>query len=359
MEARSPARHSPRVALVTGGCGFIGGNYVRWALERDPQLQVINVDALTYAGNAESLTDVAERYGDRYRFEHADITDQAGMRALFQRTRPDTVVHFAAETHVDRSIDGPSVFLQTNIIGTYTLLAAACEAWKGRDDVRFHQVSTDEVLGSLGEAGFFTESTPYDPSSPYSASKASADHLVRAWHRTYGLPVTLSNCSNNYGPYQFPEKLIPLAVHKALRGEPLPVYGDGKNVRDWIFVEDHCEAIDLVVRHAEVGSVYLMGGREERTNIDVVQRICDLLDELTTPLPRSRRELITFVVDRPGHDRRYSIDPSRIERELGWRPRHSFESGLRRTVEWYLTHQRWVERVMSGAYRGDRLGLHT
>jgi dTDP-glucose 4,6-dehydratase len=354
---RSTARHRPRVVLVTGGCGFIGGNFIRWALERDPQLQVINVDALTYAGNVESLADVAERHGARYRFEHADVTDRVEMRALFQRTRPDTVVHFAAETHVDRSIDGPAIFLQTNITGTYTLLEAACDAWRDRQDVRFHQVSTDEVLGSLGATGFFTEETPYDPSSPYSASKASADHLVRAWHRTYGLPVTLSNCSNNYGPYQFPEKLIPLVVHKGLRGEPLPVYGDGENVRDWLFVEDHCEAIDCVLRHAEVGSVYLMGGREERTNIDVVQLICDLLDELAPPLPRPRRELITFVADRPGHDRRYAIDPSKLERELGWRPRHGFEAGLRRTVEWYLANQRWAERVMSGAYRGDRLGL--
>jgi dTDP-glucose 4,6-dehydratase len=357
MATRVEPRHVPRVAVVTGGAGFIGSNFIRWALERDEQLRVINVDALTYAGNPESLADVAERYGARYRFEHVDITDKAGVQAVFRGASPDTVVHFAAETHVDRSIDGPAVFLQTNIIGTYTMLEVACEAWRERRDVRFHHVSTDEVLGSLGETGLFSEHTPYDPSSPYSASKASADHLVRAWHRTYGLPVTLSNCSNNYGPYQFPEKLIPLVVRKALRGEALPVYGDGRNVRDWLFVEDHCEAIDRVLRCAEVGSVYMVGGREERTNIDVVQRICDLVDELAAPLSRRRRELITFVTDRPGHDRRYAIDPSKLERELGWRARHGFEEGLRRTVGWYLANQPWVERVMSGAYRGDRLGL--
>jgi dTDP-glucose 4,6-dehydratase len=267
-------------------------------------------------------------------------------------------VHFAAESHVDRSIDGPAEFLRTNIMGTYVLLQEARRTWGNRADVRFHHISTDEVYGSLGPTGAFTETTPYDPSSPYSASKAAADHLVRAWQRTFGLRVSLTNCSNNYGPYQFPEKLIPLVIMNALEDKPLPVYGDGMNVRDWLFVEDHCRAIDLVVRRGEPGAVYNIGGRSEQPNLEVVHRICDLLDELAPrPGPGSRRELITFVTDRPGHDRRYAIDPTRIEHDLAWHPQEDFASGMRRTVRWYLEHGEWVEEIRSGRYRGERLGL--
>jgi dTDP-glucose 4,6-dehydratase len=352
--------HVPRVALVTGGAGFIGCNHVRFLLAEDPTVRVVVIDALTYAGNPRNLEGLEAAHPGRYRFVRGDICDEATVAALFREDRIDTVVHFAAESHVDRSIDGPAEFLRTNIMGTYTLLQEARRSWGARTDVRFHHISTDEVYGSLGPSGAFTEATPYAPSSPYSASKAAADHLVRAWERTFGLKVSLTNCSNNYGPYQFPEKLIPLVIMNALEGKPLPVYGDGMNVRDWLFVEDHCRAIDLVVRRGEPGAAYNLGGRSEQPNIEVVRRICDLLDEMVPrPGKGARRELITFVKDRPGHDRRYAIDPTRIERELGFRPREDFGGGLRQTVRWYLDHRDWVDEIRSGRYRGERLGLST
>ncbi len=297
-------------------------------------------------------------YGDRYQFVHGDIRDPETVRPLFEDHHIDTVVHFAAESHVDRSIDGPLDFIDTNIKGTAVLLEAARSAWSERSDVRFHHVSTDEVFGSLGEDGWFTEETPYDPSSPYSASKAAADHLVRAWHRTYGLPITLSNCSNNYGPFQYPEKLIPLMIANAVADQPLPVYGDGGNVRDWLYVTDHCEAVERVVRHGVTGRTYNVGGNNEQTNLEVVRMICDVVDELR---PRtsgvSHRDLVTFVTDRPGHDWRYAIDAGRIERELGWKPAHSFEQGLRETIAWYLENGAWCDEVTRDRYDGERLGL--
>lgn len=350
--------HTPRSVLVTGGAGFIGCNFVRHLLHADDNIRLVNLDALTYAGHPASLRGVSERWGDRYTFIHGDIRDPETVREVFADHRLDTVVHFAAESHVDRSIDGPLDFIDTNVRGTAVLLETAREAWDDRSDVRFHHVSTDEVFGSLGPEGAFDETTPYDPSSPYSASKAAADHLVRAWHRTYSLPVTLSNCSNNYGPYQFPEKLIPLMITNCLADRPLPVYGDGGNVRDWLYVVDHCAAIERVLRHGTTGRTYNVGGRSELTNLDVVHLLCDIIDGLQ---PRgdgsSRRDLVTFVTDRPGHDRRYAIDATRIEGELGWRPAHSFEQGLRQTVSWYLEHQGWCEEVTRDRYDGGRLGL--
>jgi dTDP-glucose 4,6-dehydratase len=350
--------HTPRSVLVTGGAGFIGCNFVRHLLEHDPAVQVVNLDALTYAGHLASLRGVAERWGGRYTFVHGDIRDARTVRDLFATHAVDTVVHFAAESHVDRSIDAPLDFIDTNVRGTAVLLEAARTAWVDRAGVRFHHVSTDEVFGSLGPDGLFSEDTPYDPSSPYSASKAAADHLARAWHRTYGLPVTLSNCSNNYGPYQFPEKLIPLMIGNAVAGRPLPVYGDGGNIRDWLYVADHCEAVDRVVRHGRAGRTYNIGGRSERTNLEVVHLLLDIVDELQPrPDRSSRRDLVRFVTDRPGHDRRYAIDSRRIEEELGWRPAHSFEQGLRDTVAWYLEHRDWCEEVTRDRYDGRRLGL--
>ncbi len=350
--------HVPRRVLVTGGAGFIGCNFVRHLLDADPEVRVVTVDALTYAGHRANLRDVEARHRGRHRFVHADIRDLPAMRELFEEEGFDTVVHFAAESHVDRSIDAPMDFVTTNVVGTAVLLAVAREAWRGRDDVRFHHVSTDEVFGSLGPEGAFTEETPYDPSSPYSATKAAADHLARAWHRTYGLDVTISNCSNNYGPYQYPEKLIPLMIRSAVAGRPLPVYGDGLNVRDWLHVEDHCRGIELVLRHGRPGRTYNIGGHGERTNLEVVHRICDLLDELRPRDDgRSYREQIAFVEDRPGHDRRYAIDASRIERELGWRPRYAFEEGLAATVRWYLDNEAWCREVLDGRYDLGRLGL--
>lgn len=351
--------HTPRVVLITGGCGFIGANHIRWMLADDPDVRIVNLDKLTYAGNVHSLADLPPDHARRYTFVQGDVADSGTVAEVFRTHQPDTVIHYAAESHVDRSIDGPDAFIRTNIHGTFVLLHAARAAWEGRDDVRFHHVSTDEVFGSLDEDGFFVETTPYDPSSPYSASKAAADHLVRAWHRTYGLNVTLSNCSNNYGPYQFPEKLIPLMIDKARRGEPLPVYGDGSNVRDWLYVVDHCRAVDTVVRHAPAGSDWVVGGNNERSNLQVVHAICDALDA-REPLPsgQSRRGLVTFVTDRPGHDWRYAIDASKIQRELGWSPSLEFEEGLAHTLAWYLDRQDWVENIRSGAYRGQRLGLH-
>ncbi len=355
----SSERHRPRSMLVTGGAGFIGCNFVRHILAADPELRLVNVDALTYAGHEANLRGVAEASGTRYRFAHADIRDAERMRALFAEHGIDTVVHLAAESHVDRSIDGPLDFIDTNVRGTANLLEAARAAWRGRSDVRFHHVSTDEVFGSLGAEGRFVETTPYDPSSPYSASKAAADHLARSWHRTYGLPVTISNCSNNYGPFQYPEKLIPLMVANALAGRPLPVYGSGANVRDWLHVEDHCRALELVVRAGVPGRTYNVGGGAERSNLGVVHAICDLVDELRPRGDGTSRRLVRFVADRPGHDLRYAIDAGRIRTELGWSPRFSFEEGLRATVRWYLDHGDWCAEVTRGRYDGGRLGLGT
>lgn len=316
---------------------------------------VVNVDNLTYAGNLESLLGVSN--DPRYRFERVDICDFEALRNVFRKHKPDAVLHLAAESHVDRSIDGPRVFVETNVVGTYTLLAVAREYWEGLEPAvksrfRFHHVSTDEVYGSLPPEGYFTEDTPYHPNSPYSASKASSDHLVRAWHHTYGLPVLITNCSNNYGPYQFPEKLIPVIILNAIAGKQLPIYGTGDNVRDWLYVDDHAAALHLVLTHGAVGETYNIGGHNERTNLDVVRSICGHLDELC-PDSRFRPHvsLISFVTDRLGHDKRYAIDASKLEQKLGWRPSESFESGLRKTVEWYLSERVWWERVLSGAYR--------
>jgi dTDP-glucose 4,6-dehydratase len=354
----SETTHHPRRVMVTGGAGFIGCNFVRHLLAADPDIRVVNVDALTYAGHLASLAGVAEEYSGRYFFVHADICDAAAMEQVFSEHDIDTVVHFAAESHVDRSIDGPLTFIDTNIQGTAILLERARSHWGERRDVRFHHVSTDEVYGSLGEEGYFTEETPYDPSSPYSASKAASDHLVRAWHRTYQMPVTISNCSNNYGPYQFPEKLIPLMIANACADKPLPVYGDGRNVRDWLYVGDHCRAVERVVRAGLPGRTYNIGGHNEQANIDIVHQICDLIDELRPrPDGSSRRDLVTFVTDRPGHDRRYAIDAGRIAEELGWRPACTFAQGLRRTIEWYLANQAWCQQVTRDQYDGQRLGL--
>jgi dTDP-glucose 4,6-dehydratase len=338
--------------LVTGGCGFIGSNFIRYLLRRnDFRGRIINADALTYAGNPENLGEMGESYPGRYFFEEADIRDLSVIEDIFRRYKIDCVCHFAAESHVDRSIKRPACFVQTNIIGTFNLLEAAkTVVSRGGKFYLFHHVSTDEVYGSLGPEGYFTEETPYRPNSPYSASKASSDHLVRAYHQTYGLPITLSNCSNNYGPYQFPEKLIPLVILNGLQGKPLPVYGDGKNVRDWLYVNDHCEAIAEIMQNGRSGDTYNIGGHAEMQNIAIVETICDLLDELS-PSGYSRRSLITFVQDRPGHDRRYAMDSSKIERELGWSPKESFTSGIRKTVLWYLENRAWSERVISGEYR--------
>ncbi len=347
-----------KTVLVTGGAGFIGGNLVRGAVAAG--WTVVNLDALTYAGNLDTLADLAAP--ERHHFVHGDIGDGALVRALLAEHRPQAIVNFAAESHVDRSIDGPAAFVQTNVVGTLNLLECARDHWRGmpegeREAFRFLHVSTDEVYGSLGETGRFTETTPYAPNSPYSASKAASDHLVRAFHHTYGLPVLTTNCSNNYGPYQFPEKLIPLMIAKALAGEPLPVYGDGANVRDWLYVEDHCEAIRTVLARGRVGEVYNVGGDAERRNIEVVHAICALVDARH---PRAdgqpRASQIVFVKDRPGHDRRYAIDSSKLQRELGWRPQVDFETGIARTVDWYLENQAWVKRVLDGSYRMERLG---
>ncbi len=336
--------------MVTGGAGFIGANFIRYLLEAsDFRGRVVNVDKLTYAGNPDNLLELSERYPGRYCFVQADICDPDAMREVFVGHGIDAVCHFAAESHVDRSIVEPGAFIQTNIVGTFQLLELA-RAFRDRLAV-FHHVSTDEVYGSLGADGYFTEETPYRPSSPYSASKAASDHLVRAYHATYGVPATLSNCSNNYGPYQFPEKLIPLMILNALNGKPLPVYGDGRNVRDWLYVTDHCRAVWAVMKRGRAGETYNVGGRCEWRNLDVVRLICDLVDEVRPAggLPR-RSDLIRFVKDRPGHDLRYAIDCARLERELKWRPEETFETGLRKTVQWYLDHPDWVDRVQSGAY---------
>ena len=344
--------------LVTGGAGFIGGNFVRGAVADG--WTVVNLDALTYAGNLDTLAGLSAP--ERHCFVHGDIGDAALVARLLAEHRPQAIVNFAAESHVDRSIDGPAAFVQTNVVGTLNLLERARDYWRElpeaeRTGFRFLHVSTDEVYGSLGETGRFSETTPYAPNSPYSASKAASDHLVRAFHHTYGLPVLTTNCSNNYGPYQFPEKLIPLVIAKALAGEPLPVYGDGSNVRDWLYVEDHCAAIRAVLEKGRVGEVYNVGGDAERRNIDVVNTICALLD---VRCPREdgkpRASQIVFVADRPGHDRRYAIDSSKLQRELGWCPQVDFDTGIARTVDWYLGHQGWVSRVLDGSYRMERLG---
>ncbi len=335
--------------LVTGGCGFIGANFIRYLFSRsDFNGRVINVDKLTYAGNPENLTDIESAFPDRYRFVKADICDKDTLRKAIERYEIDAICHFAAESHVDRSIVGPDDFVRTNILGTFTLLEL-CREFSGQIGL-FHHISTDEVFGSLGETGYFTETTPYDPSSPYSASKAASDHLVMAYSRTYGIPITLSNCSNNYGPYQFPEKLIPLMILNGLEGKPLPVYGDGRNIRDWLYVEDHCAAVWCIMTSGKRGECYCVGGRSERTNLQVVRNICDILDE-EVPSAESRHRLITFVKDRPGHDLRYAIDCTKLETELGWKPQERFESALRKTVRWYIEHPRWVERVRSGEYQ--------
>lgn len=346
--------------LVTGGAGFIGSALVR-KIVRETSYEVVNIDSLTYAGNLESLSEIDT--ADRYEFVRADICDADAMRVAFERYQPTAVIHLAAESHVDRSIDGPGAFVQTNVIGTFTLLQETLRYSRGlspsaADAFRFLHVSTDEVFGTLGATGLFTEQTRYQPNSPYSASKAASDHLVRAWFHTYHLPVLTSNCSNNYGPYQFPEKLIPLVIQNAIAGKPLPVYGRGENVRDWLYVDDHADALLTVLEVGTPGETYNIGGGNERRNIDVVRGICSLLDEISPDASIGSREaLIRFVTDRPGHDQRYAIDAGKIQRELGWSPRESFETGLRKTVEWYLANPTWTERVLSGAYRGERLGL--
>jgi len=349
-----------RTILVTGGAGFIGSCFVRGCIA-DGFAGVVNFDRLTYAGNLDSLASIADN--SHYEFVQADVADRPAVERAFAEYQPDAVVHFAAESHVDRSIDGPAEFLRTNVTGTFELLDTARAYWSGlaeenRQTFRLLHVSTDEVYGSLGAEGRFTETSPYDPSSPYAASKAAADHFARAYHRTYGLPVIVTNCSNNYGPFQFPEKLIPLIILNALEGKPLPVYGDGQNVRDWLYVGDHCEALRTVLERGRPGETYNIGGDCEQRNIDVVRTICQIVDELRPGLPHAPCEnLITFVTDRPGHDRRYAIDADKIQRELGWHPRHNFTTGLRETVQWYLDNPNWVERVQTGKYQRERLGL--
>lgn len=350
--------------LVTGGAGFIGSAVVRHIIN-NTQDSVINLDKLTYAGNLESLTDIENN--ERYVFEQADICDRLELDRIFAQHQPDVIMHLAAESHVDRSIDGPADFIETNIIGTYTMLEAARQYWNQLDDskkhaFRFHHISTDEVYGDLeGTDDLFTETTSYSPSSPYSASKASSDHLVRAWLRTYGLPTIVTNCSNNYGPYHFPEKLIPLMILNALEGKQLPVYGNGMQIRDWLYVEDHASALYTVVTQGEIGETYNIGGHNEKANIEVVKTICSLLEELVPNKPQGiaqYQDLITYVTDRPGHDVRYAIDATKIAAELGWKPAETFESGIRKTVEWYLNNEQWWSRVLDGSYSRERLGTN-
>jgi dTDP-glucose 4,6-dehydratase len=348
----------PKCFLVTGGAGFIGSALVRYILAATGH-DVLVVDKLTYAGNLDSLQPVKDH--PRFRFLRADIADAAAMKTALAEFAPDVIVHLAAESHVDRSIDGPAAFIETNVVGTFVLLEQALGYWRAlpkakAEGFRFHHVSTDEVFGSLDADGGFSEDSPYRPNSPYSASKAASDHLVRAWHHTYGLPVVISNCSNNFGPCHFPEKLIPLIILNALEGKPLPVYGKGENVRDWLYVEDHARALLLIAERGRVGDSYNVGANCERTNIAVVRAVCALMDELAPDAVGPRERLITFVADRPGHDLRYAIDARKLRDELGWAPQESFESGLRKTVEWYLTNRPWWERIRSKVYRGERLG---
>lgn len=351
---------SEQVIFVTGGAGFIGSAVVRQMIA-ETDSQVVNIDRLTYAGNLATLGEAVD--DPRHHFEQVDICDAAAVAALFSKYQPNAIMHLAAESHVDRSIDGPADFIQSNIVGTYTLLEEARAYWSGlegdkRVNFRFHHISTDEVFGSLGAEGFFTEESQYQPNSPYSSSKAASDHLVRAWHHTYGLPTVMTNCSNNYGPYQFPEKLIPLMILNALDGKPLPIYGKGDNIRDWLFVEDHARALRVVLETGKVGETYNIGGHNEKTNLEVVHTICALLDELHPAADgKSYADLITYVTDRPGHDARYAIDAAKIQRELGWTPQESFETGLRKTVEWYLEKADWWREVTAADYQGERLGL--
>jgi dTDP-glucose 4,6-dehydratase len=351
--------------LITGGAGFIGSAVIRHLIN-DTNYTVLNIDALTYAGNLDSIPCSDH---ERYQFTQVDICNSVALEQVFNRFQPDAVMHLAAESHVDRSIDGPAEFIQTNIVGTYNMLEASRKHWSSLDGAdkekfRFHHISTDEVYGDLGPKGLFTEETSYEPSSPYSASKASSDHLVRAWQRTYGLPTLITNCSNNYGPYHFPEKLVPLIILNALAGKVLPVYGDGSQIRDWLYVEDHARALVKVVTEGEVGETYNIGGHNERKNIDVVKTICSILEELVSDNeharsaenPKGFESLIAYVTDRPGHDVRYAIDASKIERELGWAPIETFESGIRKTVEWFLNNETWWQRVLDGSYQGERLG---
>ena len=346
--------------VITGGAGFIGSALIRHIIAQT-DWHVVNLDKLTYAGNLESIS--AATTHQRYSFAKIDILDQDAVRALLERERPDVIMHLAAESHVDRSIDGPSAFMDTNIIGTYRLLQEALDYWgklkePKRSAFRFHHVSTDEVFGSLDETGLFCEDTPYRPNSPYSASKAASDHLVRAWHHTYGLPIVVTNCSNNYGPFQFPEKLIPLMIVRARDGKALPVYGKGLNIRDWLFVDDHVRALLTVLQKGTLGQTYNIGGNAERRNIDIVQSLCSLLDEMSPQANgKPYAELISFVTDRPGHDLRYAIDTTKIRDALGWQPKETFETGLRKTVRWYLDNEVWWRRILSGAYRAERLGL--
>ncbi|HID44330.1 MAG TPA: dTDP-glucose 4,6-dehydratase [Chromatiaceae bacterium] len=351
-----------KTLLITGGAGFIGSALIRHLID-NTDYRVVNLDKLTYAGNLESLEPVSGN--PRYAFERVDICDGAEAARVFREHRPSAIMHLAAESHVDRSIDGPADFIETNVVGTTVLLEAARSYWNELEeaqkaDFRFHHVSTDEVYGSLGQEGLFTEESPYQPNSPYSASKASSDHMVRAWHETYGLPVLITNCSNNYGPYQFPEKLVPLIILNALAGKPLPIYGKGDQIRDWLYVDDHARALLRVLEKGQVGETYNIGGHNEKTNLEVVRTLCAILDEKRPQHPGdiSRyEELITHVTDRPGHDQRYAIDADKIEQELGWVPEETFETGMMKTVDWYLNNNQWCQRVLDGSYRGERLGV--
>ena len=350
-----------KIFLVTGGSGFIGANFIQYLLKNDLAKKIINLDKLTYAGNPQNL--LKFEHDDRYVFNQGDICDQEHVRELIQQHHPDIIVNFAAESHVDRSIDGPGEFIKTNISGTYTLLQESLRYYQSLENdkqkkFRFHHVSTDEVFGSLGEDGFFTEETPYDPSSPYSASKAASDHLVRAWERTYALPIIISNCSNNYGPYQFPEKLIPLMILNCLAEESLPVYGTGENVRDWLYVDDHCEAIYTIIEKGKIGETYNVGGNNEIHNIEIVITICSILDEIQPSANgNSYTDLITYVKDRPGHDFRYAIDSSKLKNELNWSPNETFESGIKKTINWYLENQSWWQDIQNNTYQQERLGV--